>query len=47
LRERIVAAARIAAARSTLAQLADALDAWPALWARGGAALLAQLRPLR
>jgi hypothetical protein len=47
LRERSVAADRIAAVRATLAQLSGALDAWPTLWARGGAALLAQLRPLR
>jgi hypothetical protein len=47
LRERIVAPQRITAARATLAQLAGALSAWPALWARGGTALLAQLPPLR
>jgi hypothetical protein len=47
LRERDVAPATLARARGALAQLADALDAWPALWARGGTPLLAQLRPLR
>lgn len=47
LRERLVDPQRLALARATLAQLACALDGWPALWARGGTALLAQLRPLR
>ena len=47
LRERVVPPARVALARSALEQLARALVAWPALWARGGTPLLAQLRPLR
>lgn len=47
LRERTVAPERLALARAALSQLAQALPAWPSLWARGGTPLLTQLRPLR
>jgi hypothetical protein len=47
LRERTVAPERLATVRAALAQLAQALVAWPSLWARAGTPLLAQLRPLR
>jgi hypothetical protein len=47
LRERVIQPARVALARAALDQMARALVDWPALWARGGTPLLAQLRPLR
>ncbi|MFO0029645.1 MAG: hypothetical protein ACK558_12515 [Pseudomonadota bacterium] len=46
LRERSVSPARLAEVRAALSQLGHALVDWPTLWARAGAPLLAQLRPL-
>lgn len=47
LRDRSVAPAKLAAARQALSQMSRALAAWPALWLRGGSALVERLPLLR